>query len=135
MNLQEFLNANRVDNITKEIIVSERFKDENGNLLKFKIKPISQKELGILKNKHTSYSKKGKLIVDSSALTVDLIINCTVEPDFKDSRSINDLGVVTSEQYIDKVLLAGEITTLEQAIMKISGFGQDMSELIEQAKN
>jgi len=135
MTLQEFLNANQVDNITKEVIVSERFKDENGNIFKFKIKPISQKELGILRNKHTSYSKKGKLIVDSPALTADLVINCTIEPNFKDSKSINSLGVVTSEQYIDKVLLAGEITILEQAIMNISGFGQDMSELIEQVKN
>jgi len=134
MNLQDFLNANQVDNITKEVIVSERFKDENGNILKFKIKPITHKDFGVLRNKHTSYSKKGNIVVDSLALTIDLITDCTIIPNFKDVKSLKAVDAVTSEQYINKVLLAGEINALEQAIMDLSGF-KSFKDLTEDVKN
>ena len=35
--LQDFLNRNLVDNLTKEVAISDRLRDENGALLKAKI--------------------------------------------------------------------------------------------------
>lgn len=134
MTLQEFLNNNIVEGATKEVIISERFKDENGNILKFKIKPISQKALNTIRNKH-SKQKGNKVIVDSAALSSEVIINCTVEPNFKDTKSLEAVGVFSPEDYLNKVLLAGEVNTLEKAILDFSGFGQNINELIEEAKN
>lgn len=134
MTLQEFLNNNVVDGTTKEVFISDRFKDENGKALKFKIKPISQKALNAMRNKH-SKQKGNKIIVDEAALSFEIVINCTVEPNFKDTKSLELLGVFSPEDYLNKVLLAGEVNTLEKAILEFSGFGKDINELIEDAKN
>lgn len=134
MTLQDFLNNNVVEGVTKEVAISERFKDENGNILKFKIKPISQKALNTMRNKHTKQNGN-KIVVDSSALSNELIINCTIEPNFKDTKSLEQIGVFSPEDYLNKVLLAGEINNLEKAILELSGFGQNIDELIEEAKN
>jgi len=36
--LQEFLNAHPIDGLTDEVVVSPRFKDKDGNILKFNMK-------------------------------------------------------------------------------------------------
>ena len=40
MTLTQFLMDNDVTTITEEVVVSRRIKDDQGNLLKFKIKPF-----------------------------------------------------------------------------------------------
>ena len=42
MTLQQFLNQNTVDGIFKEVVVSNRFKVDNGEIFNFKIKDITQ---------------------------------------------------------------------------------------------
>lgn len=133
--LQEFLNANAVEGLTKEIAVSERIKDENGELYKFKIKTMTQKELDNLRAKSTTYGKGNKKIWDNAKFNSAVVINNTIYPNFKDAENLKKLGAVTPEDYLDKVLLAGEINRLSIEIMSFSGFNQDINELIEQAKN
>ena len=43
MNLQEFLNANIVEGREKEIVLNDRFKDEEGKILKFKIRSMNDR--------------------------------------------------------------------------------------------
>lgn len=58
--LQEFLNQNIVEGMTKKIPISERIKDKDGKLFEFEIKSISQKEVKEMRKKHTKYNKKGR---------------------------------------------------------------------------
>lgn len=133
--LQEILNLNIVDKINTEVEISDRFKDENGNILKFKIRPILFEELNNLKKKATFFDKNGKADIDEGMLNMYCITEATLEPNFKDSQSIEKVGVFTPEQYINKVLLAGEVDRLINEILKISGFLIGIEEMVADIKN
>lgn len=133
--LQEILNLNIVENISTYVQISDRFKDENGNILKFKIRPILFNELNNLKKRATFFDKNGKADIDEGMLNMYCITEATIEPNFKDANSIEKLGVFTPEQYINKVLLAGEIDKLINEILKISGFLIGIEEMVADIKN
>lgn len=135
MTLQDFLNAHPVDNLTEEVVVSDRFKDADGNVLKFKIKAMTNPEFDELRKRSTEIKKNRKVEFDVSKFNCGVVINHTIEPSFKDAESIKKLGCATPEEYLNKVLLAGEIATLAEHIQRISGFTTEMSELVDEAKN
>lgn len=134
--LQAFLNANPVDDLTAEVVVSDRFKDEKGNLLKFKIRAMSSDEFEDCRKKSMStiVGKRRKVEMDLRKFNNSIVINNTIEPNFKDAESIKQLGCTTPEEYLNKVLLPGEIVELSSQIQQLSGF-KDMDELVEEAKN
>ncbi|GJM73009.1 phage protein [Paenibacillus macerans] len=134
MNLQDFLNANPVDNLTEEVVISPRFKDEKGNPLKFTVKAMTEEEFEDIRKRSTQVGKK-KVEFDSRKFNLHVAINNTINPDFKNADSIKKLGVSSPEEYVKRVLLAGELTTLVQKITELSGFDVEMSELVEEAKN
>lgn len=133
--LQEILNLNVVDNITHYVEISNRLKDKNGDNLKFKVKPISFEELNRLKRKATFIDKNGQAIIDEGKLNTLCIIESTLEPSFKDIKSMEKLNINTPEQYLNKVLLAGEIERLIKEILVISGFMESIDELVCDIKN
>lgn len=134
--LQEFLNANPVDNLTAEVVVSDRFKDSEGNILKFKIRAMSGDEFEECRKKSMTITggKRRNVELNLGKLNAAIVISCTLEPNFKDAESIQKLGCATPEQYLNRVLLPGEIVELSSQIQQLSGF-KDMDELIEEAKN
>lgn len=134
MNLQEFLNANPIDDVTEEVVISPRFKDEQGNPLKFTIKAMTEDEFEDIRKRSTQVGKK-KVEFDSRKFNLHVAINNTINPDFKNADSIKKLGVSSPEEYVKRVLLAGELATLVQKISELSGFDVEMSELVEEAKN
>ena len=135
MSLQDFLNANPVDNLTEEVAVSPRFKDKDGNLLKFKIKAMTNAEFDQIRKSATTVRKGRKVEFDAHKFNLQMIINHTVEPNFKHAESIQQMGCATPEDYVQRVLLAGEVTTLANKIQELSGFDVAMEDLVEEAKN
>ena len=137
--LQDFLATNsNIDEIVEEVAISPRFKDAEGNLLKFKIRAMSGDEFGRFQKACTKIdtsSKKRTTEFDSGKFNVMCIVNCCIDPDFKDAEFLKKLGVVTPEQAVSKVLLAGEIVELGQQISTLSGFDVDINEEIQKAKN
>lgn len=133
--LQDFLNSNPVEGLTEDVTVSSRIKDAEGNLLKFTIKAMSGEGFEDIRKRSTTVLKKGKVDFNASRFNITCVINNTVEPSFKDAESIKKLGCTTPEQYLNKVLLPGEIATLAAHIQKLSGFETDMEDLVEEAKN
>lgn len=133
--LQEILNLNIVDKISTYVEISNRLKNENGENLKFKIRPILFDELNRLKKKATTFDREGKPTIDEGYLNMLCITEATIEPNFKDVSSIEKVGVFTPEQYINKVLLAGEIDRLINEILKISGFLINIEEMVDDIKN
>lgn len=134
--LQEFLNSNPVEGITKEVAISDRLKDENGNFFKFKIKAMTNDEYNeAVKKANKINGDDGKIEFNSKLYMDMVVINNTLEPNFKDAESIKKLGLATPEQYLGKVMLAGEIAALAKEINKLSGFNKNMDALIEEAKN
>lgn len=133
--LQQILNLNVVDNLIHTVEISNRLKDENGDNLKFKIKPILFEDLNRLKKRASYVDKNGNIQIDEGKLNTLCVIDATVEPSFKDSKSIEALKVATPEQYLNKVLLAGEIDRLIKEILNISGFIQNIDSLVDDIKN
>ena len=133
--LQDFLDQNIVNDITKDVIVSERFKDKNGKILKFKIKVMSEEELNSARKAATKILKKGKTDFNTMIFNRIVCINNTIEPDFKNSESIKKTGSITPEQYLTRVMLPGEIDRLVKEILELSGFSDDMDELVDDVKN
>ena len=133
--LQEFLNQNLVEGMTKEIPVSNRLRDSNGKLFTATIKTVTQKEVKELRRKHTKINKKGEPEVNSEGFAEELVIENTLNPNFKDAESIKKVGCVNAYQYLNKVLLSGEVSVLHKAILDFSGFRTDIDELVEEIKN
>lgn len=136
MNFQEFLNKNEsVRKITKEVTVGKRFKDENGDDFVFKIKPISAAKYSEIQRSSVEMNASGKIETDSSKMYGKVVLECCVYPNFKDTGSIKARGLHTPGEYLDDVLLPGEIIALGNKILDISGFGTSINELIKEAKN
>ncbi|MBP1906804.1 hypothetical protein J2Z32_003468 [Paenibacillus turicensis] len=133
--LQDFLNDNLVNGLTDEVAISPRFKDSAGNLLKFKIKALSNTEFESIRKRCMTIGKKGKVDFNTQQFNSSLVIEHTIEPNFKDAASLAKVGAINPEDYLNKVLLSGEITTLAEEIQKLSGFNVDMDSLVEEAKN
>lgn len=137
--LKDFLLENSdIINKEVEVAISPRFKDKDGNLLKFKIRPMSGDEFGKYQKQCTSITingRKKETNFDSGKFNLLCIVNHCIDPSFKDADLIKGLGVQTPEQAVSKVLLAGEIVELGSQISTISGFDTDINEEIEKAKN
>lgn len=133
--LQEFLNQNIIEGMTKEVPISNRLRDSNGKLFMAKIKTVTQKEIKELRRKHTKINKKGEQEVNSEAFAEELVVENTINPNFKDAESIKKVGCINPYQYLNKVLVSGEVATLQSEILKFSGFREDIDELIEETKN
>lgn len=137
--LQEFLNAHPVRGLTAEVAISDRFRDENGDLLKFKIGVMTSAQFEAYRKQAMTMkvdmgSGQQRLDMDLDRFNKLIVINHTLDPNFKDAASIQALGCQTPEEYIDAVLLPGELAQLSQEIQRLSGF-KPMNELVKEAKN
>lgn len=88
-----------------------------------------------MRKRATSYDKKGKSVFDDVLFSSLCVISSTENPNFKDAESIKKLGCAAPEQYLNKVLLAGEIENLAREILNASGFGKNINDLIADVKN
>lgn len=134
MNLSEFLAKNPVNNLTEEVYVSNRFVDENGNKLPFKIKAISGEAYASYRKEALKITKNGAEF-DTKRFNELIVINHTVDPNFRDAEAVKAAGCITPEQYMYRSLLAGEIDALAAKISELSGFNTTIEEAKEEVKN
>ena len=135
--LSAFLHPEPMD-ITKEIIISDRFR-EDGKPVPFKIRTISQAENDALVKKAQKVDMvRGRRIQyqDDQKYTNSLIVACTVQPDFRDAELCQAYGTLDPLEVPGKMLLSGETAKLVEAIMNLNGFNlQAPEEEEEEAKN
>lgn len=117
-------------------VVFDRFKDEDGKVVPFLIRPITSEENKAIQKKCTIKDKSGKKSMDSSRYQTCLVIVGTVRPDFTDSQLCDGYGVVDPEMVVGKMLYVGEYMKLADEILKLSGLDEDSeAEAEEEAKN
>lgn len=127
--LTQFLQKNKVGNLTKEIELTGRLSG-----MPFTIKSMNS-------NDYDSYTRTCQKIVgkevkiDTNKLRTTIIKNHCVEPDFKSQEELAAGGYTTPEQFIQDTLLPGEQIALQEAILNLSGFNTDLKDDIEEAKN
>lgn len=125
-----FLMSNPVDNITEEVVVSARLAK-----YPFKIRAMTGPEFSEYQKLSTKIGKHKKVEFDNKTFNEKVVLNHTIEPNFRDVKSIEQSGSISAEQFMYKCLLAGEIAELAQQIIALSGFDKDMEETIDEAKN
>lgn len=126
----QFLIDNPVDNLTDEVVVSPRLAK-----FPFKIKGMTGPEFSEYQKLSTKIGRHKKVEFDSKIFNEMVVLNHTMEPNFRDAESIKKAGCQSPEQFLYKSLLAGEIAELSQQISSLSGFDRDMEDTVEEAKN
>lgn len=119
----------------KEVFISDRFKDEEGNVMPFKVRALTQEENdGLMMKSRKRITVNGK--IQESIDTIDyarrIVVAATVEPDFTNKEICSAYGVVDPMLVPGKMLLAGEFNKLSQAISELSNISaQEESEEIK----
>lgn len=135
-NLSAFLHPAAL-NEEKEIVISERFTDENGTVVPFKIRALSQEEVDSITAKSRRREKVGGKVqekLDSIVFARRMVVAATVEPDFSSKELCEAYGVMDPLLVPVKMLKSGEYSKLMDAITELSGF-DDNEGIDEEAKN
>lgn len=123
-----------VENKEKEVVISNRFLDEKGNPIPFKIRAITQEENdAILKLATRRAKENGQTVekLDNVDFSRRMVVAATVFPDFKEKELCDAYGVMDPLLVPGKMLLSGEYSRLMREITALSGFGA----LEEEVKN
>ena len=129
--LQQFLTKNTTDNLTKEVNLGGRLKD-----FKLKIKAMTGNQYNdyqALCIENPNSPKKRRF--NTKKFHELIVVNCVVDPNFKDPDWMTELGVADAASVMYKTLLAGEIAQLAEEALRLSGFDRDLEEEMEEVKN
>lgn len=120
----------------KEIVISKRFLDEQGNPAPFKIRSISQEENEQITRASKRQRKVNGMVqeyLDSIEYGRRLVVTGTVMSDFRAKEMCEAYGTLDPMQVPGKMLTAGEFSALMTAISELSGFDAEAPE--DEAKN
>ena len=109
----------------KEVLISTRFQDENGEPVPFRIRAITQEQNDALTAKCRRVQTVGgrrQEYLDTAQLNRELVAAATVEPDFSSAEVCEAYGTKIPTQVPGRMLLAGEYDALLKAILELSGF-------------
>lgn len=118
----------------KEVVISNRFQDEKGNPVPFKIRALTQEENDKITKQATRRTKESGQSVerlDNADYARRIILEATVEPDFRAKEMCDRYGVLDPLQVPGKMLLSGEYRKLMDAILELSGFGDPLEDEVK----
>lgn len=138
MSLNAFLSQNVSKIKGVEYVVSDRFKDEEGNPVPFLLVPITGDRDEKLKEECTKQevTKSGRTNVkfDSVGYGRKMTVVTVKEPNLNSKELQDSYGVMSAEELITKMLLPGEYSGLQKKVQEVNGF-KTFDELEEDAKN
>ncbi|MFB5267083.1 phage portal protein [Paenibacillus enshidis] len=138
-NLSLFFAQNVPVDTVEEFIVSERFKDENGSAVAWKLRSMTEEENQECR-KAATRKNKGKngtytQEIDPNEYMGKLMVASVVYPDLKDAELQRSYGVLGADSLLRKMLLPGEFAALGERVQALNGFNRDMNELVDEVKN
>ena len=122
---------------TNKVIVSERFKGEDGQPVPFVIQAISQEkneELSRLSREEKEVNGTVVSTLDNIAYTKRHMKACVKEPHLADSELCKYYGTMDPEDVLGKMLSIGEYKLLSEEIMKLNDL-KTSAEKHKEAKN
>lgn len=136
-NLQAFMTPNTEE--TREVIVSDRFKDKDGKVVPFVIKSLSQAENEEIKKKTSIPVVKSGVVIgdklDSEKYGRELVLASVKTPNFRDSEICKFYATMDPLEVPGKMLRVGEYSKLVKAINDLNGLNDNLEVLEEEAKN
>ncbi|WP_276358408.1 phage tail assembly chaperone [Cohnella caldifontis] len=134
-----FFSQNAVLEQTEEFVVSERFRDPNGQPIPWKLRTISESENEEIRKAATQMvrGKGGQRIPETKpeVYLAKVAAASVVYPDLKNAELQKSYGVIGAEDLLKKMLLAGEYAALVRKVETMNGFDRDINELVEEVKN
>lgn len=135
-NLSGFLKPTYTEK-TVEVQVSDRFVDENGEPLPFKLRSLSHEMFESIRRmsyKEQTVNGKKTQVIDNELWLSRCIIESCVQPDFKDTELCHAYGVEVPVSCPKKMLLEGEFQRLGRAILSLNGLDDESPEMGEVSK-
>ncbi|GIP55961.1 phage tail assembly chaperone [Paenibacillus vini] len=137
-NLSAFFAQNVNSEIIEEVVISDRFKDEAGKPIQWKVRSMTEEENeAIRKSAQRKVKEKGMITIDTNSeeYLAKLVVSSVVFPDLKDADLQKSYGVMGADKLLRKMLLPGEYAGLLQKVQSINGFDKDINELVDEVKN
>jgi hypothetical protein len=124
----------------EEVIVSKRYKDKEGKVIPFIMKPCSTEKIDeIEKTCMVPVKDKGKKVgerLDTARFYARMAIASTVYPDFKAKEMRESYKSPDAVEVAKRVLsIGGEFSHWVNESLRINGFDESFDELVEEAKN
>lgn len=135
-----FLAGNVEKRENKKVVISNRFKGEDGKPVEWEIRSISAEEDEALKKACTKkipvVGKKNQYSqdFDANAYLSKLAAKAVVFPDLDDAELQNSYGVMGAEALIKTMLYKDEFDALTEHLVNSSN-AEDINDLVEEAKN
>lgn len=115
-------------NEEREVIISNRFKDESGKVEPFKIKVVTQAENDEITRKSRKTKKVDGMtqeVFDAVEYNKRLVVAATIFPDFSAKEICERYGTLDPLDVPGRMLKSGEYSKLLSEISKLSGFGEE----------
>jgi hypothetical protein len=139
MDMKMFLKGKATALPEIEKVITERYKDEEGNPVPFKFKAIPSKQLDDIKKECTkTFYVKGQKIEksDNERFVAKVAIETTLYPNFKNEELLDSYNCVDPVDLAHEILyLPGEYTDWVEAAFKVNGFDDKFEDLVAEAKN
>lgn len=119
----------------KEIVVSSRFKDKDGKVIPFTIRPLSQDVCDEIQKQCIRTDKKGNSVFDRVKYVSETTAASVVFPDLQNADLQKAYGVLGSVQLLSKMLYSNEYNDLVEAVQELSGLNESFQEVKDEAKN
>ena len=139
MSLSAFLAGNALKPETVRYVASGRFRDENGVPVEWELRPLTSAEDRDIRAACSRRVKTpGRKNVyqsetDTNAYISRMTAAAVVYPNLNSRELQDSYHAMDAVSLLEKMLLAGEFTSLAQKVQEICGF--DPEELVEEAKN
>ena len=124
---------NALKNKGEYVFVSDRFKDEKGNVQKWYIAPVTERENEDIKRSVGFFDGVVKDNVEK--YICKLCVRCVKNPDLSSVQLQESYGVFGGEALLKTMLYAGEYSNLVKAVREINGFDKKFEDIKEEAKN
>ena len=131
-------NVEKVEN--KKVVVSHRFKDENGKPIEWEIRAITSDENNDLMRRATVnvpvQGQRGAMTreMDRQKYVAMMVATSVVFPDLRDAELQDSYGAKTPEELLGKMLYLGEYAELASAVTELSQL-DDLDAEVTEAKN
>lgn len=133
--IKPFLKNNVVlANTTEEFFVSDRFKDEDGNVIPFVLRMLKPSEIVAIQNSGLVKKAKG-YEVDSAIIQKNLVVASVEEPDLINAELLASYGVNTPHELLDEMLTGAEYLSLSAKCMSLQGLDKTLDEKVNEVKN
>ncbi|WP_063564822.1 phage portal protein [Paenibacillus sp. O199] len=139
-NMAFFMKGKAAEVKEEEVIITQRYKDDEGKPIPFIMKALNTTRIDELESECTKPEiKKGKKVgekLDGKRLSLRIAIESTVYPNFRDAELLKSYGLTDPVDLAKAVLsVGGEYMEWMQEANRINGFDESEDELNEDVKN